>query len=319
MRRLAAAALVLLAFASLAEARKLKGDYAYQAVGADTTETCRTIAREQVRRRLLGELGAELAGHSVFKDMELTGEEAAVIAGAMVRTKVLDGRLDGGTCSISMKMAADPGRIARTARELLEQGEALAELEMVREQTDEALGKIMRLQEELAGREGDRELAGRYASAVEELACARMLAEGQALSISGKQKEALRAFEQAVKRAPSPKAAYLARGFVLVRAGDSRGAVKDFDAALKLDPQSAVAWLGRGMAFKKAGMEKLALRDLGKAIRFQPDLAPAYYQRAEALRFLGNKDALMDLQRAAELGHKKARRVFNKLKQQGVW
>lgn len=319
MRRLAAAALAVLAFASLAEARKLKGDYSYEAVKADTWETCRIIAREQVRRRLLGELGAELAGHSAFKEMELADEDVAVLAGVMVRTKVTDGRLDGGTCYISMKMAADPGRIARTARELFEQDEALAELEMVREQADEALGKIIRLQEELAGREDDRELAGQYASAVGELDYARMLAEGQALSISGKQKEALQAFEQALERAPSPKAAYLARGFVLVRAGDFRGAVRDFDAALKLDPQSAVAWLGRGMAFKKAGMEKLALRDLGKAIRSRPDLAPAYYQRAEALRALGDKDALMDLQRAAELGHKRARRVLNKLKQQGIW
>jgi tetratricopeptide (TPR) repeat protein len=79
--------------------------------------------------------------------------------------------------------------------------------------------------------------------------------------------EAQNAFNEAVK---------------LHRAGKFKEAIAAYNRALKAAPKAAEAYLGRGSSYASLGQENRAIKDYDEAIQLNPDLVDAYYNRGNA-------------------------------------
>ena len=74
-------------------------------------------------------------------------------------------------------------------------------------------------------------------------------------------------------------------------------------------------WIQRGARFFAAGNLSSALDAFSTAVYLDDQLAPAYFNRSVVLRKMGRpKQALLDIKKAAELGHPKAIKLIEALK-----
>src|SRR5688572_17707964 len=72
--------------------------------------------------------------------------------------------------------------------------------------------------------------------------------EGGKLYKAGKYKEAITAYNRAIKAAPKSEEAYNNRGLAYFKLGQNETALKDYDEALKLNPKLTDARFNRGNA-----------------------------------------------------------------------
>ena len=80
-------------------------------------------------------------------------------------------------------------------------------------------------------------------------------------------------------------------------------AMTAYNEAVRLDPMSGRAYNHRGDAYRRQGRYHQALLDYNQAIRLSPQLAEAYAGRAFAYTLLSKDDeAQQDVARAVELG-----------------
>ena len=80
-------------------------------------------------------------------------------------------------------------------------------------------------------------------------------------------------------------------GVKLYRAGKFKEAIAAYDKAIKAAPKAAEAYLGRGSAYAKLGQADRAVKDYDDAIQLNPDLADAYYKRGDAHNEHRNENA----------------------------
>jgi tetratricopeptide (TPR) repeat protein len=85
----------------------------------------------------------------------------------------------------------------------------------------------------------------------------------------------------APSRSGEPPGAYN-EALKLHRAGKLKEAVAAYDKAIKADPRRAEAFVGRGEAYAKLGQPERAIKDQDEAIKLNPKLAEAYYIRGSA-------------------------------------
>jgi tetratricopeptide (TPR) repeat protein len=168
---------------------------------------------------------------------------------------------------------------------------------------------------------------GRYGDALQLMAAHGVLktASGQSLAgdihlKQGNPREALKAFDNAVRLAPSAAEPYANRGAALLELGRLDEALAAEDRALRLRPQYgtahfnrgnvlramaryedaltayarairvrpfAGAHLNRGMAFGALRRQREALEEFGRALRLEPKLTAAHLGRAISFRDLG--------------------------------
>ncbi len=148
--------------------------------------------------------------------------------------------------------------------------------------------------------------AGRYAEALATLSAAGLLktANGQAVAgdiyiKQGKPGEALKAFDTAVRLAPTEASPYANRGVALLELGRLDEALAAFDRALRMRPEYAGAHFNRGNVLKAMGRPADAVTAYTRAARAQPDFAEVHLQRGLALTELKRwPEALQDFSRA---------------------
>src|SRR4051812_34868779 len=88
----------------------------------------------------------------------------------------------------------------------------------------------------------------------------------------------------------------------LYNAGRDREALAAFDAAIRLDPEAAPTRRYRGALLSRLGQHEQALLDLGKAIELDPKDAGAYKDRGGVYNRLGAyAQALRDLDESLRL------------------
>ena len=84
-------------------------------------------------------------------------------------------------------------------------------------------------------------------------------------------------------------------------------AMAAYNEAVRRDPQSAWAYNHRGNVYRRLGRYHLAIRDYNQAIRLAPQFAESYAGRAFAYTLLSRgNEAQQDVARAVELGFESA-------------
>ena len=117
---------------------------------------------------------------------------------------------------------------------------------------------------------------------------------GREFEEKGDWRNALRAFDAAIRRNPKFSAAFYGRGFAYTLKGDFDRAFADFDQAIRLDSRNAVAYFGRGDIYRRRGDLDKAFADFDQAIKIDSKLYQAYGDRGNIYYIRG------DLNRALE-------------------
>ena len=96
-------------------------------------------------------------------------------------------------------------------------------------------------------------------------------------------KEALRAYEEAIRLAPDISESWLGKGAVLQIATRYQEAIDAFDKAIKLEPDFHDAWCDRGMALVWSDRHQEALDTLDRAIHLDPSCPQAWMNKGKAM------------------------------------
>ena len=115
-------------------------------------------------------------------------------------------------------------------------------------------------------------------------------------------KEAINAYNEAIRLKPDMAEAYNNRGVAKNALGQYKSALADFNEAIRLKSDNAEAYNNRGNAKSGLRQYQVALADYTEAIRLKPDMAEAYNNRGVAKNALGQyKSALADFNEAIRL------------------
>lgn len=110
----------------------------------------------------------------------------------------------------------------------------------------------------------------------------------------GRQRDAIAAFDKAIRLNPRSAEAYQGRGMAYNETGQNERALKDYDAALALNPQYAEAYFNRGNVYSDLGQHERALKDYDEAIRLDPNHNGAVFNRSLAYMFLRRTETASD-------------------------
>ena len=119
---------------------------------------------------------------------------------------------------------------------------------------------------------------------------------------AGKVKDAVAAYEKAVRLDPKEARAYYGRALAYLAMGHLGLAIADLDLAVLLDPQNAQSYWLRGQVRYSLGRPDGAMGDFDEAIRLDPQQAAPFDNRGNLLYLLGKYQlAIRDFSRAIEL------------------
>jgi tetratricopeptide (TPR) repeat protein len=118
--------------------------------------------------------------------------------------------------------------------------------------------------------------------------------EGIRLLSEGRQRDAIEAFNKAIRLNPRSAEAYHGRGMAYNETGQNEKALKDYDAALALNPQYIEAYFNRANAYSDLGQYERALKDYDEAIRLSPSHSGALFNRGLVYMTLGRNEAAAD-------------------------
>ncbi|HIJ81830.1 MAG TPA: hypothetical protein HPP76_08990 [Desulfuromonadales bacterium] len=125
-------------------------EYTYRASEADSKLTSRTMALEQIKRLLVEELGTYLISNTEVKDSALTRDEIVTYTAGWVTTVVIKESWNGEDYYLKAQISADAGEVARAVAALHEDRDKATELKQFRAQSNELLGEIKLMRQELA-------------------------------------------------------------------------------------------------------------------------------------------------------------------------
>lgn len=122
-----------------------------------------------------------------------------------------------------------------------------------------------------------------------------------ALEDKGRQEEALKRYEEAIRLKPELARAHFNRGNILLDKGDAAGALADYEQAVKYKPDSASAHYNIGNAQLHLGNVSAAIAACRQAIALKPDFADAHISLGVALDKLGeHREAISSYRQAVE-------------------
>ena len=125
---------------------------------------------------------------------------------------------------------------------------------------------------------------------------------GDAEKVFGNVKNAIEAYDAAVRLMPDFAAAYAKRGSAHYHSRDYKAAIKDHNAAIRLGLDYAAAYVNRGVGKRSLRNYKGAIEDYDTAIRLDPENVEAYLNRGNTRSDIGNhKTAIEDYSIAIRL------------------
>ena len=104
-------------------------------------------------------------------------------------------------------------------------------------------------------------------------------------------KEAVIAYDKAIRLKPDYVDVYVNRGLAKYRMGQNFAAIADYNEAIRLKPDLPIAYVNRGVIKGRMGQYFAAITDCDTAIRLKPDYADAYATRGLSKTSLGQHSA----------------------------
>lgn len=136
---------------------------------------------------------------------------------------------------------------------------------------------------------------------------------GTVLRNSGRNREAIVEYNQAIALNPEYSAAYNNRSAAYLGMGRPAEALRDCSKAIELNPQSPLAYYNRARMHRNSGRYIAAISDYTKVIEIIPECPEAYNGRGVARLSLNqHTGALGDFGRAIELNPRYAEAHFNR-------
>lgn len=298
----------------------LTREYTYQAGDADSKLSSRSIALEQVKRLLLEELGTYLISNTVVKDSQLSKDEIITYTAGAVVTVILEEKWDGSTYYLKVKLTADPDDVARSLSAIKNDNERSAELAELRNQANESLKEIERLNKALAnlkqvspvkGSDQAAELLKQYEVNAGQLAAKEFLEQGIMLRNEKKYDRAVDAFTRAIKLAPGWDQPYVGRGAVYGSLNDYSKSAIDLEHATKLNPQNMLALSFHGVSLMQQGMQSNGITEIKQAVDTEPGNVFTNINMGWALLQMNQpRKSLFFLTKAIKLSHQKNGRAY---------
>jgi tetratricopeptide (TPR) repeat protein len=128
------------------------------------------------------------------------------------------------------------------------------------------------------------------------------LNKGNALADLGKNQAAISAYDKAIELKPDDASAWYNKGVTLDDLGKNQAAISAYDKAIELKSDDISAWYNKGVTLDDLGKNQAAISAYDKAIELKPDYHVAYNNKGIALRKLGrNKEAKQAFAKAEEL------------------
>ncbi|MBI3303878.1 MAG: tetratricopeptide repeat protein [Deltaproteobacteria bacterium] len=118
--------------------------------------------------------------------------------------------------------------------------------------------------------------------------------EGSRLFHAGELRQAIAAFDKAIRLKPDYAEAYNGRGIAYDTLAQYERAIKDYDAAIRLNPRSAEFYYNRGNVYSDSGQQEHAVKDYDAAIGLNPAYAEAHFNRGLSYLSLGRSEAAAD-------------------------
>jgi hypothetical protein len=129
---------------------------------------------------------------------------------------------------------------------------------------------------------------------------------------SGKYKEAIESYKQAIRIEPDYAYAYFGLVAVYEELGNYKEAIESYKQAIRIEPDFAPSYFGLGLEYDKLGMYKEAIESYKKAIRIEPNHAYAHLYLAFDYLFLDDRgSAFEEYKILKELDKEKANQLFN--------
>lgn len=203
-------------------------EYIYQASEADSKISARTIALQEVKRELLGELGTHVTALVKIKSSSdgttLGKEEIETLSAGVTRVEILDEKWNGVVYVLKAQIKADPEEVLKNLHKMLDadkkqkqisqlsndhsktQSEKIQIAESLtqsKKETDAALAEIARLKKQLAEAQTDasrQALQSDYKKQVDQLALHELFDAGLKFYSDGNFKAALPLWKKAAEQ-----------------------------------------------------------------------------------------------------------------------
>ncbi len=132
------------------------------------------------------------------------------------------------------------------------------------------------------------------------------LKQGDALFFEGSYKDAIKSYDEVIKRQPDSYFAWVSRGWALRRINKFKEALKAYDKAIEINPEHHIGWYGRGNALRELKLYDEAVAAYNKSIEIKPDFFWSWFRQGRCYFFKqDNNKALEFLKKAKELDPEK--------------
>jgi tetratricopeptide (TPR) repeat protein len=293
-----------IAFAAI---KTFEKEYIYQASEADSKQTCRTLALEQVKRLLLEEIGTYLESQTVVKNFQLTHDQIITLTAGVVKTEIVTERWDGKEYQLMAKISADPDGVALAIDNLRGDQQKVKELEEAKKKTDEKVKEVDQLRKELTVLKSAakrKNKINQYSTAVKNINLIDLYSKAMSSSFdcvmsSDRCQNSIDAFQKIIELDPGNADAYFESGWsyrcwekykeaidMNTKALTKGTKKRDYVGFSNRGDKNENVYERRGDAYFYSGNYKAAINDYSIAIKLRTTFSKysvsTYIQRGEA-------------------------------------
>ncbi|MDD4154881.1 MAG: tetratricopeptide repeat protein [Bacilli bacterium] len=275
--------LFLLSFVNFAfaEIKTFVKEYTYQASEADSKQTSRILAMEQVKRLLVEELGTYLESETIVKDFQMTSDEIRILTAGIVSTRVLEEKWDGKQYWLKAEISSDPEEVARSIDIMRNDRQKMKDIKSASDKLEIALKDIEQLKKELKQSKSKSQkikIKKEYGNQANKMVAfewrmkgGRYLTEAITTGNYGYYQKSIDAYKKVISLEPEDEFSYLicASNYSLLKQYDQ--AVNILNQLIKRNQKSTKAYLYRGSAYYSMGNINRALKDYDVVIKLDPD------------------------------------------------
>lgn len=128
------------------------------------------------------------------------------------------------------------------------------------------------------------------------------LTQGDAFFFEGNYKDAIKSYDEVIKRQPESYAAWSSRGWALRRLNKYKEALTAYNKAIEINSDNHIGWYGKGNALRELEKYDDAIAAYNKSLEIKPDFFWSWFRNAICYMINENKQkALESLQKAKEL------------------